>query len=130
MAETLEERHQLAGLDERERGFNRPVDIEQGAEGWRAALRYESALISSGPVAAQAEALPALVALLQRRGYRQLKSQLSFQGGSYQGSRHEWIEYPDPDPLPAGGEPRGRWGFWRRLARRLGWPGPPAEPAD
>lgn len=132
MAETVVDRHQLAGLDERERGFNRPVDIERGPDGWRASLRYETALISSDPVAAQTEALPALVALLQRRGYRQLKSQLSFQGGSYQGSRHEWIEYPDPDPPPgAGGDgPPGLWGFWRRLAHRLGRPGPPAGPSD
>src|SRR5581483_6032962 len=104
MADPVVERHQLAGLDERERGFNRPVDILQGADGWRAALRYEAVLISSDPMAAQTQALPALVALLQRRGYRQLKSQLSFQGGAYQGSRHDWIEYPDPDVPPAGAE--------------------------
>lgn len=104
MAEPVE-RHQLAGLDERERGFNRPVEIQLGPEGWRAQLRYEAALISSDPCNAQGEALSSLVALLQRRGYRQLKTQLSFQGSSYQGSRHEWVEYPDPETEAAG--PKG-----------------------
>lgn len=106
------ERHQLAGLDERERGFNRPVEIHQGPDGWRASLRYEAALISSDPCKAQVEALPSLVALLQRRGYRQLRSQLSFQGGRYQGSRHEWVEYPDPEAEAAG--PKGLWSWVSR----------------
>jgi hypothetical protein len=106
-----DERHQLAGLDERDRGFNRPVEIHRGPAGWQASLRYETAVISSEPCAAQAEALPSLVALLQRRGYRQLKTQLSFQGGSYQGSRHEWVEYPDPEAEAAGA---GRLRAWVR----------------
>ena len=114
MAEPVVERHQLAGLDERERGFNRPVEIRQEPDGWRASLRYEAALICGDPRAVQAEALPSLVALLQRRGYRQLKTQLSFQDGSYQGSRHAWVEYPDPEPeAPAEG-------LWQWLRRWLG----------
>jgi hypothetical protein len=104
------EKHQLAGFDERERGFNRPVECEAAGAGFRAVLRYETTLVAAEHPASPAEALKELVQVLHRQGYRQLRSQLSFQNGVYLGSQDPWIEYPDPptEPLPA-------QGLWQNL---------------
>lgn len=113
------EKHQLAGLDERERGFNRMIDIASGAEGCRASFRYETVAVVTDPCVGAAEALQQMIGELHRRGYRQLKSRLSFQGETYLGSRLDWIEYPDPE-RPA--EPSGGLlDLWRGLRRRFGF---------
>ncbi len=96
MAEESPEKYQLAGLDVRERGFSRPVVFEHTEIGYRAILRYETTTIVTEPQSSQAAALRELIHLLQGQGYTQLRSQLSFQQGMYQGSQHPWIEYPDP----------------------------------
>ncbi|MBM4120493.1 MAG: hypothetical protein FJ248_06280 [Nitrospira sp.] len=90
------EKHQLAGLDGRARGFNRVVEIERGAAGCCAMLRYEQTVIGVEGHPTEAAALHGLVVRLQSQGYTQLRSQLSFQGSAYLGSREPWIEYPDP----------------------------------
>jgi hypothetical protein len=113
MAESLgPEKHQLAGLDDRERGFSRPIELESGAQGCRAVLRYERLLISTDTCPTQQEALNALILSLQGQGYRQLKTQMIFQSGVYLGSQRPWTEYPDPPAEPA----RRGW-----LARVTGW---------
>ena len=90
------EKYQLAGFDARERGFSRPVEFEPVEHGYRAILRYETTKIVTDPRSSQAAALQDLIHLLQGQGHTQLRSQLSFQQGTYQGSQHPWIEYPDP----------------------------------
>ena len=42
MSDHIQEKHQLAGLDTRERGFSRPVVFEQADGGYQAILRYET----------------------------------------------------------------------------------------
>lgn len=106
------DKHQLAGLDARERGFSRPVSFVQIGEGYRAILRYETILIETEPQATQDEALRRLVDTLQVDGYRQLRTQVSFRSGVYLGSQELWIEYPDPAPAP---EPPGL------IAKLLSW---------
>ena len=103
MGESLD-KHQLAGLDARERGFSRPVSFVQGGEGYRAILRYEAILIETEPHAIQEEALRRLIHTLQVDGYRQLRTQMSFRNGVYLGSQELWVEYPDPaaEPEPPG----------------------------
>ncbi len=96
------EKHQLAGLDPRERGFNRPVEIERRESGYCAHLRYEAVRLVTAPSPSSSEAIEALVRRLHREGYRQLRSQLSFQNGMYLGSQQPWREYPDPAPQAAG----------------------------
>jgi hypothetical protein len=96
MAEAGLDRHQLAGLDSKERGFNRPVELERVGEGYRAILRYESLRVATEPCATQDEALSRLIHALQVEGYRQLRTQRSFRNGVYLGSQELWIEYPDP----------------------------------
>ena len=98
------DRHQLAGLDARERGFSRPVEFTQVGEGYRARLRYETMLQETAPQSTQDDALRMLIQALQSDGYRQLRTQMSFRNGIYLGSQELWVEYPDPhiEPEPAG----------------------------
>src|SRR5688500_1863360 len=93
--------HQLAGIDARERGFNRPVECEVRSAGFRAVLRYESERVTADHWASTETALRELVNVLHAQGYRQLRSRLSFKQGNYLGSQAPWIEYPDPVPAPA-----------------------------
>ncbi|HWF62810.1 MAG TPA: hypothetical protein VN666_21230 [Nitrospira sp.] len=90
------DKHQLAGLDNRERGFSRPVEFERVEEGYRAILRYETVRVTTETHPTQDEALTVLIQSLHAQGYRQLKTQLGFRNGVYLGSRELWVEYPDP----------------------------------
>ena len=103
------EKHQLAGLDPQERGFNRPVVLEPREGGYCAVLRYEGVRVMAGADSSQALALRALIGHLQGQGYRQLRTQLSFRGFEYLGSREPWVEYPEP-VLPTEG-------WWAHLKR-------------
>ena len=94
------DQYRLAGLDERERGFSRPVQFERIGETYRAILRYETTCIDTEPHRNQDAALLALILTLQGQGYRQLRTQLSFRDGAYLGSQSLWVDYPDPpDPV-------------------------------
>jgi hypothetical protein len=107
------DRHQLAGLDHRERGFSRPVEFERAGDGYRALLRYESVRVLTEPHSTQDVALLTLIQTLHIQGYRQLRTQVSFRNGVYLGSQEMWVEYPDPhqpDPEPSG-----------LIARLLSW---------
>jgi hypothetical protein len=88
--------YQLAGLDPRERGFSRPVDVVNDDSGYRMALRYEAEWIVTAPADTEGAALRCLIATLHEQGYRQLKTQISFRNGTYLGSQETWTEYPDP----------------------------------
>lgn len=90
------DKHQLAGLDDRERGFSRPVEFEQDGQGYRAILRYETLRVTTETHPTQNEALTILIQALQSQGYRQLKTQMSYRDGVYLGSQELWVEYPDP----------------------------------
>ncbi|TAJ24453.1 MAG: hypothetical protein EPO64_09510 [Nitrospirae bacterium] len=122
MATEVVEKHQLAGMDERERGFNRPVEIERLDEGYRASLRYETTIIVTDPCATQAAALGEVIRSLHGRGYTQLRSQLSFTDGAYRGNQEPWIGHPDPEqpPVPRA-EPFG-WLLhrWMPFKKRIG----------
>jgi hypothetical protein len=96
MSDHIQEKHQLAGLDTRERGFSRPVVFEQADGGYQAILRYETTRVVTTAYATPSGALEELIRTLQGQGYSQLRSQLSVREGSYLGSQEPWIEYPDP----------------------------------
>ena len=106
------EKHQLAGLDTRERGFSRPVVFEQAGEGYQAILRYETTRVVTTAHDTPGAALEQLIRTLQGQGYSQLRSQLSAREGTYLGSQEPWIEYPDP---ARGTEQQGGW--LKRLCR-------------
>ncbi|MGH7259096.1 MAG: hypothetical protein ACREI9_00255 [Nitrospiraceae bacterium] len=96
MADCIE-KHQLAGLDARERGFNRVVELERVGTAYRAVLRYETAQTTTEGHETESVALQELIRQLHACGYAQLRSQLSFRGNTYFGNREPWIEYPDPE---------------------------------
>ena len=100
MAETNVDKHQLSGLDSRERGFSRPVAFEREGEQYQAVLRYETVHVTTDPHPTQDHALLALIQTLHGQGYRQLRTQQSFRNGVYLGSQELWVEYPDPQPEP------------------------------
>ncbi len=116
------DRHQLAGLDARERGFSRPVEVERAGEGYRAILRYETTHVATDLFPTPEEALRRLIRALHARGYRQLRTQRSFCDGLYLGSQELWMEYPDPQPPPGEAGLIARIVAWfrqRREERRL-----------
>ena len=94
------DKHQLAGVDARERGFSRPVVYEQADGGYQAILRYETTRVVTTARATPGAALDELIRMLQGQGYSQLRSQLSIRDGTYLGSQEPWVEYPDPERNP------------------------------
>ena len=96
MSDQVQDKHQLAGFDARERGFSRPVVFEQADGGYQAILRYETTRVMTTAHATPSGALEELIRTLQGQGYSQLRSQLSVREGAYLGSQEPWIEYPDP----------------------------------
>ena len=100
MSDQVQEKHQLAGFDARERGFSRPVVYEQTDGGYQAILRYETTRVVTTAQATPGAALEELIRTLQGQGYSQLRSQLSVREGAYLGSQEPWIEYPDPARPP------------------------------
>jgi hypothetical protein len=100
MSDQVQEKHQLAGFDARERGFSRPVVYEQAEGGYQAILRYETTRVVTIAQATPDAALEELIRMLQGQGYSQLRSQLSVRQGTYLGSQEPWIEYPDPVKQP------------------------------
>ncbi|NWF73811.1 MAG: hypothetical protein HXY51_12325 [Nitrospirae bacterium] len=106
------EKHQLAGVDARERGFSRPVVFEQADGGYQAILRYETTRVVTVARDTPVAALEELIRTLQEQGYSQLRSQLSIKEGTYLGSQEPWVEYPDPERVT------GQEGGWvKRLFR-------------
>lgn len=114
---TVVERYQVAGLDERERGFSRLTDVEQVDGAYQAVLRYESTIVRTQSCDTSASAIKALIEVLKVRGYTQLRSRLNFRGSIYLGSQEPWVEYPDQGQLP------GAQDVTEQLARRSGWIG-------
>ncbi|HJU05590.1 MAG TPA: hypothetical protein VJ692_10605 [Nitrospiraceae bacterium] len=119
MPDDVVEKYQIAGLDERERGFSRLVDMEQVEDLYRAVLRYEKTTVITDAHKTTDRALMHLVELLRERGYTQLKSRLNFRGAAYLGSQEPWIDYPDPDRAPE----LAIRPISEQLARRTGWIG-------
>ncbi len=106
MSDQAQEKHQLAGIDSRERGFSRPVVFGQADGGYQAILRYETTRVITTAHITPGAALEELIRTLQGQGYSQIRSQLSVRQGTYLGSQEPWIEYPDP---ARGTEQQGGW---------------------
>ncbi len=107
--------YQIAGLDERQRGFNRLAKINRGQGVYQAILQYESSRFKTPECETEKDALNHLIRDLHEEGYRQLRSQLTFRGNAYLGSQHEWIEYPDPEIFPE--RLRGFWGWLKNFLK-------------
>ena len=90
--------HHISGLDDRERGFNRQVQVIGEGTTYQARLRYEALQIEMESSVTEEEALQRVVQALQERGYTQLRTQRIFQGEQYLGNQELWVDYPDPEP--------------------------------
>lgn len=89
--------HHIAGIDDRERGFNRQAQVGVKGAVYHARLRYEALQIEIESVDTEEEALHRLIHVLHERGYTQLRTQKIFQGDQYLGDQEWWVEYPDPE---------------------------------
>jgi len=89
--------YHIAGLDDRERGFNRQAQVIGQGEMYQVCLRYEALQINIDAVPTEEEALQRLIQVLQDRGYTQLRTQRIFHGEQYLGNQELWVEYPDPE---------------------------------
>jgi hypothetical protein len=112
------EKHLLAGVDERQRGFARQVDIESMEGQYRASLHYEKIFLASEGRATKEAALMEVIEALQKLGYRQLRSRLNFRGNQYLGGPESWLDYPDPEE-PAPSRPGTLARLWYRLFPRI-----------
>src|SRR2546428_13069008 len=97
MENEAREKHLLAGLDERARGFTRVVSVEQLAETFRASFQYETLLVVSSDADSPAAALADLARRLHERGYTQLRSRLTFAGDIYLASQEQRVAYAHPE---------------------------------
>ena len=91
--------YQLAGLDDRGRGFNRQVEMKVMDGTVQAVFRYERFLLETEPQTTEKASVALLIAQLHDRGYTQLRSRLQFQGETYLGNQEFWEEHPDPEPV-------------------------------
>jgi len=89
--------YHIAGVDDRERGFNRQAQVIMEGAAYRSRLRYETLQIEVESVITEEEALQRLIHSLQKRGYSQLRTQHIFQGEQYLGNQELWVDYPDPE---------------------------------
>ena len=94
--------YQIAGVDDRERGFNRQAQVAAQGTVYQARLRYEDLKIETEFVDTEEDALRGLIDVLQQRRYTQLRTQCIFQGEKYLGTQELWTDYPDPDTSEAG----------------------------
>jgi hypothetical protein len=107
--------YHIAGIDDRERGFNRQAQVIALGEAYQARLRYEALQIDVESVDTEEEALQRLIHALQDRGYTQLRTQRIFQGEQYLGNQEIWVDYPDPVPPEV---QRISWWVWLRQLLR------------
>ena len=87
------ETHQLEGLDDRSRVFNRHVDLTRMENGYVANFYYEGQLYLSDPQPTMKEALHQLVRRLHPLGFKGLRSRLNFRGQRYLAEREPWVNY-------------------------------------
>ncbi len=103
--------YHIAGIDDRERGFNRQAQVIMEGTAYRARLRYEALQIEVESVVTEEEVLQRLIQGLQERGFTQLRTQRIFEGEQYLGNQELWVDHPDPEPPEA---QRVSWFMWIR----------------
>ena len=93
------ERHQIEGLDERRRVFNRLADIQREDTGYSAFFHYEGLTFRVPPFRTIEETLIGLIAQLHQNGFSNLRTRLNFRGKRYFAEREVWVVHNDPEPI-------------------------------
>ncbi|HEY5594930.1 MAG TPA: hypothetical protein VIL61_07220 [Nitrospiria bacterium] len=89
------ERHQIEGQDERQRVFNRLVDILRVEKGYTAVFHYEGLTFETESGRTVEETIRSLVSKLHKAGCSNLRTRLNFRGPRYLAEREPWVNYPD-----------------------------------
>lgn len=108
-------KYQLAGLDQRGRGFNRMAEVIGSIDNYKASLLYETSRFRTEKHPSEVDALNSLIGILHENGFRELRCQLAFKDSVYLGTQLEWTEYPDPVVIAKKG-----LGFIQRLKSFFG----------
>lgn len=87
--------YQLSGIDNKDRGFTRQVQVFSNQGFFHAVLRYEETKLAEKSCVDEDGALREIIQRLQSHGYTQLRSRLIFRGTHYLGSQEIWVDYPD-----------------------------------
>lgn len=90
--------YQVAGVDERDRGFSRQAEMRLSDGQYQAIFRYERFLLKVEPQPTEQDAITTLITQLHERGYTQLRSRIHFRGDQYLGNQEIWEEHADPEP--------------------------------
>ena len=111
--------YQIAGLDDRSRGFNRQATVTFLNDHYQAIFLYEKFRMVAENEESETAAVHGLIRRLHETGYRELRSRLHFRGRDYLGNQELWEEHADP-------ETQNLWHrlvMWmRRLRRKKGTP--------
>jgi hypothetical protein len=95
LMQRITERHQIEGQDERQRVFNRLVDIQRIEKGYKAIFHYEGLTFETEAFRTVDETLRHFVSQLQRSGFSNLRTRLNFRGPRYLAEREPWVNYPE-----------------------------------
>jgi hypothetical protein len=90
--------HQLEGQDDRDRVFNRRVEVARAEKGYRGVFHYEGVTVETEPRRTINDCLVDLVGRLQQLGFHRLRSRVNFRGPRYLAEREPWVDYPDRVP--------------------------------
>jgi len=90
------ERHQIEGQDERQRVFNRLVDILRVEKGYKAVFHYEGLNFETDPSRTIEETIQNLIAKLRKSGCSNLRTRLNFRGPRYLAEREPWVIFQEP----------------------------------
>lgn len=96
------ERHQIEGQDERQRVFNRLVDILRVEKGYTAMFHYEGLTFETESARTVEETIRTLISKLQKASCSNLRTRLNFRGPRYLAEREPWVNYPDSALQEAG----------------------------
>ena len=97
--ESTSNHYQIAGIDDRDRGFTRQTEIRNLDGHYQAIFRYETFFLDAEPQVTEQAALANLIKQLQKRRYTQLYSRLQFRRGHYLGTQEIWEEHQEPESL-------------------------------
>lgn len=94
--ETDPNKYEIAGLDDRGRGFNRQAEMKYCNGYYEGILQYEKLYLTTASQKSERAAVLTLVRQLHEKGYIQLRTRIHFRGTRYLGNQELWEEHPDP----------------------------------